>query len=250
MKKRLFILLFVLLGLFPLLFSCSDGSDISSESTNNVETDSNRKICYNVNYVIEKEDVHYIEDSISKKVKEYGGYIANSVDNKDLSRYVYRVPTNKLNEFLDYVDSYGSIVKDKTIESTDITTQYSQTKSRIAILEASKEAYLNVLKNDNLSISEIITIKEKIEDIDSELLSIYNKLSAMDGQIDYSTITIKYEDDPKFFKTYGPYLLSVWEFIYMAFFYCLPYGLVVALIIFLVNLPSYIKRKKAKKNKS
>jgi hypothetical protein len=247
MKKRLLILLFVLFGVFPLLASCSDGNELPPES-NNVETDSDRKIYYNVNYTIESENVSNIKNSISKKVREFDGYIFNSVDNEELSRYVYRVPTKRVNEFLDYVDSYDDYVIDKTIESTDITTKYSQIQARISILEASKEAYLKVLNDQTLSLSEIMSIREKIEDIDAELLVIYNKLASMDSQIDYSTITITYEDDPKFFSTYGDYLKSTGEFIYRAFFYILPYGLVVALIISLINLPTYIRKRKARNN--
>lgn len=246
MKKRLFILLLVLFSLFPLLASCSDGGELPPEA-NNVETDTDRKIYYNVNYTIESENVVTIKNSISKKVREFGGYISNSVDNEDKSRYVYRVPTNKLNEFLDYVDSYSDLVIDKTIESTDITTKYSQLSARIAILESSKEAYIKVLNEQTLSLSEIMSIKEKVEDIDSELLVLYNKLASMDSQIDYSTITINYKDDPKFFSTYGDYLKSTGEIIYQAFFYILPYGLVVSLIIFLINLPTYIRKRKSKK---
>lgn len=249
MKKRLLILLFVILGLFPLFVSCSEGGD-SGSPENNVEAEGSRKIIYEVFYEIESRDVNQIEDAITIKVRDFNGYISNSVDNKDQSRYSYKIPTEKLNEFLDYVDSFGDKVKDKTIESTDVTTQYSKLEERIKVLEASKTAYLNLLTDGNLMMPEIIEIKEKIEDIDTELLGLYNKLASYDSVIDYTTITINYVDDPRFFATYGNYLVKTFEVIYQVILYMLPYGLVVAIIIFLANLPGYLKKRRRNKNQN
>ena len=249
MKKRLVLLLFILFGLIPLFTSCSDSS-VPSTSDNNVDTESDRKVVYDIYYEIESRDVNNIEYSINLKVREFGGYIANSVDNKKESRYTYKVPTSKLNEFLDYVDhTFDEKVTDKTIKSTDITTKYSKVLARIEVLEASKLAYLNMLKNDNLSMSQIFDINNEIENIDTELVSLYNTLASYDSVIDYTQITIEYVDDPRFFASYGDYLADSFKVIYKIFFYALPYGLAVGLVVFLANLPGILRKRKREKEK-
>jgi hypothetical protein len=96
--------------------------------------------------------------------------------------------------------------------------------------------------------SEIIEIKAKIEDIDSELVGLYNTLASYDSVIDYTQITIEYVDDPRFFTSYGNYLLNSFEVIYKIAFYILPYGLVASLIAFLANLPGILRKRKREKN--
>jgi hypothetical protein len=95
MKKRLVMLLFIILGLVPLFASCSEGGSSVSPDNNNVDTESDRKVVYDIYYEIESRDVNDIENSINKKVREFDGYIANSVDNKDESKYTYKIPTSK-----------------------------------------------------------------------------------------------------------------------------------------------------------
>lgn len=250
MKKRLVMLLFVIFGLVPLFASCSEGGSSITPDNNNVDTESDRKVVYDIYYEIESRDVNDIENSINKKVREFDGYIANSVDNKDESKYTYKIPTSKLNEFLDYVDSYNEKVTEKTIKSSDITTKYSKVESRIKVLEASKTAYLNLLNDTNLTMPEIIEIKAKIEDIDSELVGLYNTLASYDSVIDYTQITIEYVDDPRFFASYGNYLLNSFEVIYQIVFYILPYGLAVSLVVFLANLPGILRKRKREREKN
>ncbi len=55
-------------GLFPLLASCSDSTELPTDSNNNVETDTVRKIYYNINYTIESENVSKIEYSAFKDI--------------------------------------------------------------------------------------------------------------------------------------------------------------------------------------
>ena len=118
------------------------------------------------------------------------------------------------------------------------------------MLEASKTAYLNLLNDTNLTMPEIIEIKAKIEDIDSELVGLYNTLASYDSVIDYTQITIEYVDDPRFFASYGNYLLDSFEVIYKIAFYILPYGLAISVIVFFANLPGILRKRKREREKN
>ena len=63
MKKRLVMLLFIIFGLVPLFASCSEGGGSVSPDNNNVDTESDRKVVYDIYYEIESRDVNDIENS-------------------------------------------------------------------------------------------------------------------------------------------------------------------------------------------
>ena len=251
MKRKLFLIILLICSMF-LLVGCSAESskEMCVESgENNVTVETNRKIYYKVFYTIDTENISEINSSINSKVAELDGYTANSTQSGNYANYVYKVPTKSLNEFLDYVDSFGENVSNKTVESTDITSTYSQLEARKEVLENSRVAYLKLLNETNLSMSYIIEIQNKIDDIDSELLHLNNQLSYHDNLLDYSTITITYnqsEAKEEFFDGYGEYLLGLLNFVFYLFMYTLPFTLVAGIVLLVMYL---IKKRRMKKNK-
>ena len=245
MKKRnLFIL--IIICLFSLLVSCSQ-AEVDDSTVNNVETDSNRKIVYDINYLIESKKVDIIKKDINKKVIEFNGYIASSTDNEKKAIYTYKIPTEKLNEFLDYVDSYDDKVVEKEISSKDITTNYNAIEAQIEALEATKRTYMNMLNDEDITMSEVISINQSIEEINQKLAYIHNQLASYDNKVDYSSVVIEYKDDSIFFKTYGSYLVDSFKIISKILLYSLPYGITISIVVFLANLPGIIRKRKREK---
>ena len=252
MKRKSFLIIILLVIVMFLLVGCSaeesKGNGVES-GDNNVSVETTRKIYYTVFYTIETENLNEINTSINSKVDELDGYVSSSNQNGNYARYVYKVPTKSLNTFLDYVDGFGENISDKSVESTDITSTYSQLEARKEILEASRVAYLKLLNENNLSISSIIELQNKIDDIDSELLYLNNQLSQYDNLVVYSTVTITYnqaEVEEGFFAGYGDYLLRLIKFVFYVFMYTLPFTSVAAIVLLVMYL---IKKRKIKKNK-
>lgn len=252
MKKKSFIIL--LLFIFCcLLVGCSASNEAMdsgvSAGENNATVETTRKIYYTVTYTVETLDIREINTGINSKVIELNGYVSDSNSTGNYAKYVYRIPTSVLNDFLNYVDSFGENIKDKTIKSTDVTTTYSQLEARKEILEASRSAYLKLLDESKLSLSGIIELQNKIDEIDTELLYINNKLSSYDNLLDYSTITITYNENEKeegFFVNYGNYLVGLGEIIFYIFMYGLPLALVAGAVLLIVTIIN--KRKKKNSN--
>ncbi len=246
MKKIKFVFLFLLIMLVPMLVACGTSSSgvINNDSNNNVTIETTRKIYYTVDYNIKVKNGE-IKKSIDKKIEEIGGYISNSSDSNSNQEYVYRVPTEKLNDTLDYIDSFGKSVSNKKVSSKDVTSSYSELEARKEVLLASKEAYLNILKNTT-NVSDIILIQTKLDDINTEMLTIEKEIAYYDNLIDYSTITIRYENSDDFnpFSSYGEYLLNFVTFVGVAILYMLPITLL-GVIIYLVYK---LIKSKVKKN--
>lgn len=240
MKKIRYILL-ILLCL--LLVGCSQGyhegdyGGSEDNTSNNVTVETVRKIYYTVTYSISSSNYTEIKKEIEIEVNEFNGYIESSTESDERSVVVYRIPTEKLNEFLDIVDSNGNCVKSKTIESKDVTSSYSALEARKQVLEASRKAYLDMLSKPDITTNDIIALQTKIDEIDTELLTICNELDNYNNLLDYSKITITYNlssEDESFFVEYVNYLGSFFVVIGQIILYLLPFGLIVGAIIFTI----------------
>ena len=245
--KTLFLILIALL--IPLFASCASDSpkyNGASDGDNNLVAETTRKIYYTVDYDIRSKDYKEIKIEINNKVEEYLGYIQDSEELDNYSRYVYRVPTESLNTFLDYIDSYGNDVSNKRIRSTDVTSNYSQLEARKEVLLASREAYMNILKETTL-IADIIQIQDKLDDIDTEILTIEKEIASYDNLINYSTITIEYRDEYETnpLADYGDYLINIVKYTGVAILYVLPFVLMGGTVLLVIML---VKKKRDNKN--
>ena len=259
--KKIFKSLIIIASCFA-LFGCksaegnydqNQGGQVNGEdngSSNNVVADNNRKIIYEVNYSITGEDVMDSKEKINDKVIDLKGYTESSNENNDYAIIIYKIPTEQLNSFLDYVDSFNGIGS-KQVNSYDVTSSYSYIEARISILKASREAYVKILNNEHLSRSEIIQLNDKIAEIDTELLQINNEKNAYDNRLTYSKVTINYYLDeqikePAFFKEYGQYLVNFFAGLGKIILYVLPVAITFGGIFSAIFFPIYFKNKKRK----
>lgn len=259
MKKNLLKVLMVVALLFAsfLLYSCSSSEPSYSGDTggsyepenedNNVVVDTNRKVYYVVDYYIYSNKHKEIKTDINKKVDEFGGYISQSSEGKNYSKYIYRVPTDRLEEFLDYVDQNGDAVDSKNIQSYDITSQYNEVDAQIEVLEASRAAYVKMLEADGITLDNVITIQNKIDDIDTKLKGLYYSKGEYDNKIEYSTIKINYSKTYQakpFISEYGEYLGNFFKYLGVAILYLLPVMLVGGVVFACVFVPIKLRRRK------
>ena len=253
-NKRIFKFVFLLLLAFLSIIAVgcgnkSNGSDYPNDDENGeTNEETNRKIYYNVNYTIKNRHIDKTIATIGQKVKEYNGYIDNSYEKDNYANYVYRIPSDKLNDFMNYMSTIGSVI-DKSFSSNDITIKYSYTTERLNTLYASKEAYLVLLTREGLTMDEIISIKSKIEEIDTEIRTLERTKADYDNLLDYSTVTIVYRTSNKikasFLKDYVQYLRDFVVGLFKFIMYALPFGIVgggVAILIYFLQEKSRKKR--------
>lgn len=235
MKKQFFLITILLL--FSLvLCSCrsanNSGLEDSPSGDNNISNSEivyseTRKIVYTVEYRINSTNIKEVISNINNKTNELQGYISNSKQTDDNSYYEYKIPTNALNSFLNVVDSFN--VTSKTMNSRDITTTYNEIAARIIVLNANREAYVNMLSNPDITLENMILINDKISQIDVELKELELAKDNLNNSINYSTVSISYtEAQPKksALKTYGNYILSLLKSLLSLICYTAPFALV------------------------
>lgn len=249
MKKKLWLSLIVLLVLF--FTACANSPnggyyEDSNSGNNGIVVETSRKVYYTVNIDLECKDISESIEQLNSKTAEYNGYIYNSYINERFAIVTYRIPAEKLEQFLDVIGSNeNSEMVEKNIRATDVTSTYNQVEARLEVLKASRQAYLNLLEQTS-NMSDIITINTRIEEIDSEILRLENEKSTYDNLVEYSTVTIEFnsKEGNHFFSDYGDYLVGLFKVIGIIILYLLPFAIMGgALIIVIV----FISKKKLKK---
>ncbi len=135
-------------------------------------------------------------------VKGLGGYIESSnitgnninstYRNGRYAKYTLRVPSGKLEEFLAYTESKLHIVS-TTTTSQDVSLKYYDLQSRLEVLEAEKIA-LNKMLEAAKTTSEMLSIRNQLTNIISDIESIKTQLKVYDSKVDYSTVTLRVDE--------------------------------------------------------
>ncbi len=222
------------------------GDKPGASGNNSVVIATDHKIIYTVDYSLTCDDVNETIKTINSQIITIGGYISNSNQtDADYGRFVYRVPTEQLNSFLDFVDGLGNS-SSKSISTKDVTSSYNELVSRLEVLEASRAAYLKLLQNENLTIDEMITIQNKIDYLDQDIKTAHKNLDSLNSSLDYSTVTITYylkgvQPKNEFMRNYGSFLVSAGKTVGAVVLYSLPFAAVGGIIFGIIVL---VRRKK------
>lgn len=168
--------------------SGSGGSSIVADGVD-------RKIVYTVNMDIEADDVSAVRASLLEDSDAAGGYVEQQNDYGDgdeLSRcyIVFRIPTDRLEEFVDGAGELGS-VRSKRISSTDITTEYVSASARKAAYEERKTQLEAILQDENLTAADRIAVIDSVAEVNAALQEIELQLTQYDSLVDYSTVRLE-----------------------------------------------------------
>lgn len=191
-----------LLALVLCLCGCSsggmagDGAEYpggGSDSSTIVADGVGRKIVYTVNMDIETGDVASVRESVLASGRAAGGYVEqqNDYGGADLSHsyIVFRVPTDKLEEFVGGAEGLGKVVS-KRVSSTDITTEYVNSSARKAAYEERKAQLEAILEEDGLTAADRIAVIDSISEVNAALQEIELQLTQYDSLVEYSTVRL------------------------------------------------------------
>lgn len=270
MKKVKYIFLSLLTALMFVSCSSSSGNHVNSESpgydtnnkgeaneevgglgNNNIVIPEGHKVIYTVKYEINVKDaLAPTINEINDEVYTLKGYVSSSNESLYYATYVYKVPASDLNTFLNAVDECEG-VSSKNISSEDVTSAYNELEAEIEVLEANRAAYVKMLEKEGLSLSEIMSINDKISSIDTRLKKIYKDLDAYNSRIDYATVTIQYtlvHTSPKevFLGDYGKFLINLGKGIVEFLAYSAPFVAIASIGVGVVFIVKKSKKKDIK----
>ncbi len=126
------------------------------------------------------------EESLRASGRSYGsdGYYTRH------AAMTVRIPAEKLDEFLNQVGKNAILnVVDRSETATNVTTQYYDIESRIAVLESERAAYEAMLEKSE-DVAYVLEIKGRLYDVIEEIEAYRTKLRYYDSKVAYSTVNI------------------------------------------------------------
>lgn len=173
--------------------AASSGSSDSAAS-DTAKAANNRKIIMNGNISLQSATYAKATAGIEALVSQYGGFIQSSnvqgsgKAGDRTAAYTVRIPSAKLDSFLNGVGDFGKVVS-KSKSGQDVTQQYYDTDTHLTTLRAEKARILDILsKTQNMS--DLLTIEQRLTNIDNQIESLTGELQKMDSLVEMSTVTI------------------------------------------------------------
>lgn len=262
--KKIKLLLFVL-TLLLVFVGCkessvndkSDGYDSGDQDGEaealNEEAAINRKIIYTVSAHISTDDLAGTHKSIKNGLQADEWFDIENVSNGTVQLTI-RIKSARLDAFLDSLSSYGE-VGNFSKEAKDISLNYENNVNRIASLESELER-LNELY-EQASINEMITINQRISQVNLEIGKLNGELNRFDSLVDYSVVNLriyehKLEKEPTFGSSIGRAFIGGWnavvdllKFFVIAISAILPFSIIIVPAGGVVFFALRYKKKKA-----
>ncbi|MDY0235615.1 MAG: DUF4349 domain-containing protein [Gudongella sp.] len=136
-------------------------------------------------------------DRMYALIEENKGYISSSniyfrnyYDTQRMrsGEFAIRIPRDKVNQFKSQIPEIGNLVNESSSKE-DVTTYYTDTESRLNVLEIKESRLLSLLEKAE-KIEDILAIENQLSQVISEKEELKKTLVNLDDKIDYSTINL------------------------------------------------------------
>lgn len=159
-----------------------------------------RKLIRNIDLRVETTSFDDLLASIQTKVGQLEGYTeqsdisGNSITqmgrpSKKYASMVLRIPADKLNTFISYVETDGNVTY-RSENVSDVTLQYSDMESRLKTLRMEQDRLWELLAKADTTES-IVLLEERLTEVLSEIEEIGSRLRHMDNSVTYSTVYLE-----------------------------------------------------------
>lgn len=174
----------------------SDSGASGKEVTEEEVKEYGSKIIRNASISLEVDNLEAFSENLKKTVYDYDGYIENMDINAydsdySESRYGYftvRIPSARLDDFLSIVKDEGTVTA-KSESAEDVTLQYVDVEARIATYEAERDSLMELLDKAT-TLKDILTLRDKIAEVNYELDSLQRQLKSMQNKVSFSTVSV------------------------------------------------------------
>lgn len=157
---------------------------------------SDRKLIRTVNMSVETKEYDAVTDTIERRITELGGYI-ESMESYNGSAYsgyrsnrnssiTARIPAGQLNVFLGEISEISNVVR-RTENVQDVTLEYVDMASHKKTLQAEHDRLLQLMEQAE-TIEDIITIEQRLSNVQYQIESMEAQLRTFDNKVDYSTV--------------------------------------------------------------
>ncbi|MBR3549652.1 MAG: DUF4349 domain-containing protein [Treponema sp.] len=147
-----------------------------------------RKLIFTGTINLEVESLEKTQALVQKLVHDFGGYISESSMGARSASFTARIPSASFDRAMEQASTFGTILL-KNIESSDVTDEFYDLKSRLETKKVLLERLQNYLKNAT-AIKDMMEIETKINDVTSDLERMQGQMNRLSGKIEFATVNI------------------------------------------------------------
>ena len=167
----------------------------STENGVNLDPEKGRLLIRTVSMSAETKDIMSVKNDLEAQVKAAGGYIENSSmsgtgKNRDLRvvYYTIRVPAEKLDEIIAKVGNSCTVLSSSE-NTSDVTLEYVDTKSRVESLRVEYEQLLKLLEQAT-DLNNIIILQNRLTEVRYQIESAESRIRVLENQVEYATLNL------------------------------------------------------------
>ncbi len=139
-----------------------------------------RKVIRSASLVLESEDPETAYQQVTRIVEQAGGYVSDAsvvtptdIEDGDRVFMTVRIPASSMTATLEAVEVVGEVL-DRSLGSQDVTEEYADIEAQVSNLQVLETELLALLRQ----------VRESSEAEPSELLTVFNRISEVRGQIE------------------------------------------------------------------
>ena len=160
-------------------FAMEEAPAPALQSSDNQVLDS-RKVIRNASLVLEAEDPEAAYLEVTRIVEQAGGYVSDAnvvtpsdFDEGDRVFMTVRIPATAMTATLEAIEVVGDVL-DRSLGSQDVTEEYADIEAQVSNLQVLETELLALLRE----------VRQSSEAEPTELLTVFNRISEVRGQIE------------------------------------------------------------------
>ncbi len=155
----------------------------------------------NADMSVDVANLEEFTDSVTTIVESFDGYFEQvNVNNYDsewathrYANYTIRIPAEHLDEFINDVDGTAKITS-KNVTSEDVSLEYVDVNAHISALETEQKE-LNRLLSMTTEVEDMITIEQRLSEVQANLDSYNGQKRLLEGRVSYSTVWLSASEE-------------------------------------------------------
>ena len=207
------------------------------ENAEKTDREKNQKLVYTCTMRMETTEFAKTLSALKELIEKYDAFVETEEQSDSANSWYYssyrktsgtlseriviRVPSENYDAFLSDLDGQGK-VREKNTKVDNITRSYSDTETIIAALKTQEKRLLEMMDQAE-TIEDMITVEDRLTEVQQELALYESRLSGMDLDVAYSTVdltlteVLEYSGDtePVYTATFGDRLKNTlkesWE---------------------------------------
>ncbi|WP_299276483.1 DUF4349 domain-containing protein [uncultured Psychroserpens sp.] len=144
---------------------------------------------------------------IKRIAQKYGAYISdlrfeNNLYQKE-NRFTIKIPQQHFDVMMDSIGLMVDFVEYENITTKDVTEEYIDIQTRLKTKMEVKTRYESILRENAITIEDILATEDKLRIIQEEIESAQGRLKYLTNKVSYSTIqidlyeTVAYKEEPE-----------------------------------------------------